>query len=148
MNLNCECEHPNSGYANHFRTPPLHKTCFKLFQYRRKLIGMLVPRTCQQFQPCPRARATGKKRYKSTLMAPHLCAASSLNSTCYYFLKHSLGLYIYLLHRLGSLEFSEDVGLCVPSLHLLVEQPTNLIRKKFRTSGWHSEQATWGDKVM
>ena len=59
--------------------------------------------------------------------------------------------YIYLLHGLSSPEFSEDLGSCGPSLHLVVNnQPTNLIGEKkivdvglvLRTG----QQAKWGER--
>lgn len=56
----------------------------------------------QQFQPDPRARATGEEKHKSRSMPPHLCALS-LKNYLLLILKRYLGLYIYLLNRLGSL---------------------------------------------
>lgn len=141
----------------------------------------------QQSQPCPRARTAGEERYKSREMPLNLCASPSPVKYLLLILKYSLVLWFYLLHRIWSLVFSYNIGLClriffsceVPvidfkvflsslvlllhriwslafsyniglcrsSLHLSVEQWTNLTGKVM----WYQvgTQATWKEeKVM
>ena len=97
VNLKCESDLQHSGFAKHFRTPTLHTGGTKSFLYRRKLIEYWS-QDPPPIQSSPKARASRQEGHKSKHGPPHLYTGSSLMKYQLLISKHSLCLYIYLLH--------------------------------------------------